>query len=35
MFTFLGLKVIEIVAQQFNQALVIADISFRAVGKKR
>ena len=30
-----GAKVIKVVTQQFNQANVIADIGFRAVGKKR
>ena len=30
-----GAKVIEVVAQQFNQTLVIADIGFRTVSKKR
>lgn len=30
-----GTKVIEVMAQQFNQALVIADIGFRAMGEKR
>jgi len=30
-----GTKVIEVAAQQFNQALVIANIGFRTVSKKR
>ncbi len=31
----LGSKVIQVVAQQFNQALVVGQIGFGAVSKKR